>query len=83
VPNDTCELHIFTWAYVTPDVGGTPVLTPVCPYHPRSRVFLRALGGRITILCQEGVEHVVGNCTLEDFEAEKLEAEAALARRGG
>ena len=80
VPTKRRKLPLFTWAYVIPDPPGDPVLTPICAAHPESKVFWTHYGDDITIVCKLGVEHVIGTCTIADFESEKAQAKAVLDR---
>lgn len=72
-----CSLHLFTWSYVK-DARDEEVLNPVCPLHSNSRVFLTEVGDSVAVLCRDGTEHPVGECSISDFESERSEATAIL-----
>lgn len=73
-----CSLNLFTWSYFKEEGTNEEVLSPVCPLHPNSRVFLKRSGGYIAVLCQDGAEHPVGKCSTSDFESERSEATGIL-----
>jgi len=80
MPAKRCKLPLFTWAYVIPDPPGEPALSPICTDHPEFKVFRTYYGDDITIVCKMGFEHVVGTCSIADFEREKAQAKAVLDR---
>ncbi len=82
MPEKTCKLHVFTWAYVNPNPPGKPQLSPICTLHPESnKIFRTEFGNDITVLCKElGTDHLVGTCQSADFKAEEQQARDLLRR---
>lgn len=77
---NTCKLSLFTWAYVQAD-NGERVLSPICPTHPDSGVYVNPNGpDKLLVTCTVGGEHMVNACPRTDFDAERQQASQILGR---
>ena len=82
MPEKTCKLYWFTWAYVNPSPPGEPVLSPICTLHPESNKIFRNLSAEDIVVTRRegGTEHSVQICPIADFNAEAHQAQDLLNR---
>ena len=79
VAGQKCKLRLFTWICIESE--GRTEITPTCPDHGPAEVRSRAFGKGFLFICVAGMDHVLNQCTTQEFEAERQEAGKRLSTK--
>ena len=71
----TCKLRFLTWTLEQSE--GQSTIRPTCLQHPGSKISVVNFGKGVVVLC-DVKNHVLANCSLPEFDAEKKQASRQL-----